>query len=153
MDAAVTVVVGAAVAVPMAATVSAHVQQKIDQAQRAAQLTGRQHQVWLLDQVVLGRLGVVVGVLLLFALLYQVLPIARTGQTFGKRLARVRVVVAGGSRPPGFGRSLLRWLVGGLGTVLLLGLVAPLLDRSARRGWHDRAARTRVVKVARPARR
>ncbi|MFJ1794905.1 RDD family protein [Kitasatospora griseola] len=149
VDGAVTLVVGAAVAVPMAATVSAHVQKKIAQAQLAARLTGRQHQVWLLDQVVLGRLGVVLGVLLLFALLYQVLPVARTGQTFGKRLARIRVVAAGGTRPPGFGRALLRWLVGGLGTVLLVGLVAPLLDRPARRGWHDRAARTRVVRVVR----
>ncbi|GGQ81294.1 RDD family protein [Kitasatospora griseola] len=149
VDGAVTLVVGAAVAVPMAATVSAHVQKKIAQAQLAARLTGRQHQVWLLDQVVLGRLGVVLGVLLLFALLYQVLPVARTGQTFGKRLARIRVVAAGGARPPGFGRALLRWLVGGLGTVLLVGLFAPLLDRPARRGWHDRAARTRVVRVVR----
>ncbi|MFG2693802.1 RDD family protein [Kitasatospora sp. NPDC048407] len=149
VDGAVTLVVGAAVAVPMAATVSEHVRKKIEQAQLAARLTGRQHQVWLLDQVVLGRLAVVLGVLVLFALLYQVLPVARTGQTFGKRLARIRVVAAGSTRPPGFGRSLLRWLVGGLGTVLLLGLFTPLLDRPARRGWHDRAARTRVVRVGR----
>ncbi|MFD7644201.1 RDD family protein [Kitasatospora sp. NPDC059795] len=149
VDGAATLVVGAAVAVPMAATVSAHVRRKIEQAQHAAQLTGRQHQVWLLDQTVLGRLGVVLGVLVLFALLYQVLPVARTGQTFGKRLARIRVVAVGGTRPPGFGRSLLRWLVGGLGALVLVGLVAPLLDRPARRGWHDRVARTRVVRVAR----
>ncbi|WP_318552238.1 RDD family protein [Kitasatospora fiedleri] len=149
MDGAVTAVVGAAVAVPLAGTVRAHVQQKIDQAELAARMTGRQHQVWLLDGTVLGRVGVLLGVLLVFGLLYQVLPIARTGQTFGKRLARVRVVAAGGAGAPGFGRSLVRWLVRGLGTAVLLGPAAALLDRTARRGWHDRAARTRVVRVER----
>ncbi|MEV7215631.1 RDD family protein [Kitasatospora cineracea] len=149
VDGVVTAVVGAAVAVPMAGTVRAHVQEKIDQAAQAASMTGRQHQVWLLDGTVLGRVGVLLGVLLVFGLLYQVLPIARTGQTFGKRLARVRVVAAGGAGTPGFGRSLVRWLLRGLGTAVLLGPAAALLDRTARRGWHDRAARTRVVRVER----
>ncbi|MFE1319327.1 RDD family protein [Kitasatospora phosalacinea] len=149
VDGAVTAVVGAAVAVPLAGTVRAHVQEKIDQAALAASLTGRQRQVWLLDGTVLSRVGVLLGVLLVFGLLYQVLPIARTGQTFGKRLARVRVVAAGGTGAPGFGRSLLRWLVRGLGTAVLLGPLAALLDRPARRGWHDRAARTRAVRAER----
>ncbi|MGW4814559.1 RDD family protein [Kitasatospora cineracea] len=149
VDGVVTAVVGAAVAVPMVGTVRAHVQEKIDQAAQAASMTGRQHQVWLLDGTVLGRVGVLLGVLLVFGLLYQVLPIARTGQTFGKRLARVRVVPAGGTGTPGFGRSLVRWLLRGLGTAVLLGPAVALLDRTARRGWHDRAARTRVVRVER----
>ncbi|GLW71686.1 hypothetical protein Kpho02_39850 [Kitasatospora phosalacinea] len=149
VDGAVTAVVGAAVAVPLAGTVRAHVQSKIDQAALVASMTGRQRQVWLLDGTVLGRVGVLLGVLLVFGLLYQVLPIARTGQTFGKRLARVRVVAAGGTGAPGFGRSLLRWLVRGLGTVVLLGPLAALLDRPARRGWHDRVARTRAVRAER----
>ncbi|RPE34547.1 RDD family protein [Kitasatospora cineracea] len=149
VDGVVTAVVGAAVAVPMVGTVRAHVQEKIDQAALAASMTGRQHQVWLLDGTVLGRVGVLLGVLLVFGLLYQVLPIARTGQTFGKRLARVRVVTAGGTGTPGFGRSLVRWLLRGLGTAVLLGPAVALLDRTARRGWHDRAARTRVVRVER----
>ncbi|WP_030459643.1 RDD family protein [Kitasatospora sp. NRRL B-11411] len=149
VDGVVTAVVGAAVAVPMVGTVRAHVQEKIDQAAQAASMTGRQHQVWLLDGTVLGRVGVLLGVLLVFGLLYQVLPIARTGQTFGKRLARVRVVPAGGTGAPGFGRSLVRWLLRGLGTAVLLGPAVALLDRTARRGWHDRAARTRVVRVER----
>ncbi|ROR44198.1 RDD family protein [Kitasatospora cineracea] len=149
VDGVVTAVVGAAVAVPMVGTVRAHVQEKIDQASLAASMTGRQHQVWLLDGTVLGRVGVLLGVLLVFGLLYQVLPIARTGQTFGKRLARVRVVTAGGTGTPGFGRSLARWLLRGLGTAVLLGPAVALLDRTARRGWHDRAARTRVVRVER----
>ncbi|MFB7944100.1 RDD family protein [Kitasatospora phosalacinea] len=149
VDGAVTVVVGAAVAVPLAGTVRAHVQEKIDQAALAASMTGRQRQVWLLDGTVLSRVGVLLGVLVVFGLLYQVLPIARTGQTFGKRLARVRVVAAGGTGAPGFGRSLLRWLVRGLGTAVLFGPLAALLDRPARRGWHDRAARTRAVRAER----
>ncbi|MEV4558971.1 RDD family protein [Kitasatospora sp. NPDC049285] len=147
LDGAVTTVVAAAVAVPVAGPAIEHLQRKVERAELAARMTGHQSQVLLLDQVVLGRLGALLGVLLLFGLLYQVLPTARTGQTFGKRLARVRVVAAGGTRPPGVGRSLLRWLVRCLGTVVLIGLLAPLLDRSARRGWHDRAARTRVVRA------
>ncbi|MFJ1755240.1 RDD family protein [Kitasatospora sp. NPDC088134] len=150
VDGAVTAAVGAAVAVPLVGAAAEHVRQKVDRAELAARVTGRQHQVWLLDGAVLGRLGILLGALLVFGLLYQVLPIARTGQTFGKRLARVRVVAAGGSRPPGFGRSLLRWPLRGLGTLLLLlGPLAALLDRPARRGWHDRLARTRVVRAER----
>lgn len=143
--------VAAAAGIPLGHSVSDHLQQKFDQAKMASVLTHRQVQVWLVDGVVLGKAGVLVGVLLFVGLLYEVLPTARTGQTFGKRLARVRVVDAvaaasGGRTRLGFGRSLLRWVVRQAGLVLLLGLVWPLFDRPARRGWQDRAARTRVVR-------
>ncbi|GAA4999787.1 hypothetical protein GCM10025734_34410 [Kitasatospora paranensis] len=126
----------------------------------------------------LGKAGVLVGVLVVLGLLYEVLPTSRTGQTFGKRLARVRVVdaravgtgrSAKGGKPangasekrrrrgaaagavqrqtPPFGRALVRWAVGQVAVLVPIGLLWPLLDRRARRGWHDRAARTRVVKA------
>ncbi|MGA5820629.1 RDD family protein [Kitasatospora sp. NPDC094028] len=153
VDTLVLLAVAAAAGIPLGRSVSDHLQQKFDQAKMASALTHRQVQVWLVDGVVVGKAAVLLGILLFVGLLYEVLPTARTGQTFGKRLARIRVVDAtrGDRAPAGrtrlsLGRSLLRWVVRQLGAVLLLGLVWPLLDRPARRGWQDRAARTRVVR-------
>ncbi|MDH6121509.1 putative RDD family membrane protein YckC [Kitasatospora sp. GAS204A] len=151
VDLAVVGAVVAAVGVPLAVDTTAYLQQKLDQARTASHLTGREVQVWLLDGTVLGRVALLLGVLLLVGLLYEVLPTARTGRTLGKRLAGVRVVGSTGAgragRPPGFGRALVRCLVGQLTVLTVLGPLAPLTDRQRRRGWADRAARTRVVKA------
>ncbi len=149
VDTLVLLVVAVAAGIPLGRSVSDHLQQKLDQARMASALTRRQIQVWLVDDVVLGKIAVLIGILLFASLLYEVLPIARTGQTFGKRLARIRVVDAAAPTTRGrlsLGRSLLRWAVRQVGVVLLLGLVWPVVDRPARRGWQDRAARTRVVR-------
>ncbi|MFD5462714.1 RDD family protein [Kitasatospora sp. NPDC127059] len=149
VDTGVLLVVAVAAGIPLGGSVSEHLQQKLDQARMASSLTRRQVQVWLVDDVVLGKLAALIGILVFVSLVYEVLPVARTGQTFGKRLARIRVVDAGaaGARSGlSLGRSLLRWVVRQVGVVLLLGLVWPLFDRPARRGWQDRAARTRVVR-------
>ncbi|MFF2545819.1 RDD family protein [Kitasatospora sp. NPDC058063] len=149
VDTAVLLVVAVAAGIPLGRSVTDHLQQKVDQARMASALSRRQIQVWLVDDVVLGKIAVLIGILLFVSLFYEVLPVARTGQTFGKRLARIRVVdtasPAGRTRLS-LGRSLLRWAVRQLGTVLLLGLVWPVFDRTARRGWQDRVARTRVVR-------
>ncbi|MFF2750859.1 RDD family protein [Kitasatospora sp. NPDC058048] len=149
VDTAVLLVVAVAAGIPLGRSVTDHLQQKVDQARMASALSRRQIQVWLVDDVVLGKIAVLIGILLFVSLLYEVLPVARTGQTFGKRLARIRVVdtaAPAGRTRLSLGRSLLRWAVRQLGTVLLLGLVWPVFDRTARRGWQDRAARTRVVR-------
>ncbi|MGW3040101.1 RDD family protein [Kitasatospora sp. NPDC001159] len=148
VDTGVLLVVAVAAGIPLGRSVADHLQQKLDRAKMASFLTRRHVQVWLVDGVVVGKLAVLLGILVFVSLLYEVLPIARTGQTFGKRLARIRVVDAAqpGESRLGLGRSLLRWTVGQLGLVLLLGLVWPVFDRPARRGWQDRAARTRVVR-------
>ncbi|MFI9330717.1 RDD family protein [Kitasatospora sp. NPDC052868] len=149
VDTAVLAVVAAAAGIPLGNSVAAHLQQKLDQARMASALTRRQMQVWMLDGVVVGKLAVLLGILAFVGLLYEVLPTARTGQTFGKRLARIRVVDAAPTAARGrlsLGRSLRRWLVRQLSAVLLIGLIWPVLDRPARRGWQDRAARTRVVR-------
>ncbi|MFD4394067.1 RDD family protein [Kitasatospora sp. NPDC058478] len=150
VDTVVLLVVAVAAGIPLGRSASEHLQQKLDQARMASSLTRRQVQVWLVDDVVLGKVAVLLGILLFVSLLYEVLPTARTGQTFGKRLARIRVAdaAAPGARTRlSLGRSLLRWAVRQLGLLLLLGLVWPVFDRPARRGWQDRAARTRVVRV------
>ncbi|MDH6707125.1 putative RDD family membrane protein YckC [Kitasatospora sp. MAA19] len=149
VDTAALLVVAVAAGIPLGNSASEHLQQKLDQARMASALTRRQVQVWLVDDVVLGKVAVLLGILLFVSLLCEVLPTARTGQTFGKRLARIRVVdaAAPASRTRlGLGRSLLRWAVRQLGLVLLVGLVWPVFDRPVRRGWQDRAARTRVVR-------
>ncbi|MFF7455162.1 RDD family protein [Kitasatospora sp. NPDC008115] len=152
VDTAVLAVVAVAAGVPLGRSVEAHLQRKLDQARMASRLTRRQIDVWLVDGTVLGKAAVLLGILLFVGLLYEVLPTARTGQTFGKRLARIRVVAvartaaAGAPARPGIGRSLVRWLVRQASTLLVVGLLWPLFDRPARRGWHDRAARTRVVR-------
>ncbi|MFF7993788.1 RDD family protein [Kitasatospora xanthocidica] len=150
IDTAVLLVVAVAAGIPLGRSVSDHIQQKLDQARMASALTRRQVQVWLVDDVVVGKIAVLIGILLFVSLLYEVLPTARTGQTFGKRLARIRVVDAAAPAArsrPSLGRSLIRWIVRQTGAVLLLGLVWPVFDRPARRGWQDRAARTRVVRA------
>ncbi|MFE2176055.1 RDD family protein, partial [Kitasatospora sp. NPDC059462] len=152
VDTAVLAVVAVAAGVPLGRSVEAHLQRKLDRARMASRLTHRQIDVWLVDGTVVGKAAVLLGILLFVGLLYEVLPTARTGQTFGKRLARIRVVAVGrtaaGGAParPGIGRSLVRWLVRQLSMLLPAGLFWPLFDRPARRGWHDRAARTRVVR-------
>ncbi|MEU3573305.1 RDD family protein [Kitasatospora sp. NPDC036755] len=149
VDTGVLLVVAVAAGIPLGNSVSDHLRQKVDQARMASVLARRQVQVWLVDDVVLGKIAVLIGILLFVSLLYEVLPVARTGQTFGKRLARIRVVDAAAPAARtrlSLGRSLLRWAVRQLGAVLLLGLVWPVFDRAARRGWQDRAARTRVVR-------
>ncbi|WP_371497287.1 RDD family protein [Kitasatospora sp. NBC_00374] len=153
IDTVVVAVVGAAAAVPLAASTVDHLQLKLDQAQLRSYLTGRAVQVWMVDSVVVGKAAALLGLLVLLGVLYEVLPTARTGQTFGKRIAGIRVVDAKGPagrtrpKPPRPARSLLRWIVGQLAAVLVLGLFWPLLDRRARRGLQDRAGRTRVVRA------
>ncbi|MDH6135247.1 putative RDD family membrane protein YckC [Kitasatospora sp. MAA4] len=145
LDGLVLAAVAAATALPFVADTEAHVQVRVAQARAASQLTGREVQVWLLDGVVLGRLGLLLGVLLLVGFLGEVLPTARTGRTLGKRLLGLRVVRTDARRPPTLGRSLGRWLVGQLSVLTLVGLLAVLVDRQGRRGWHDRVAGTKVV--------
>jgi uncharacterized RDD family membrane protein YckC len=86
---------------------------------------------------------------------YEVLATANTGQTFGKKVAGVRVVTADG-RPLGFRRSILRWLP--VGVPVTIGLLAvPILlidalwctwDKPRRQCLHDKAAATLVVRAA-----
>ncbi|UQX01356.1 RDD family protein [Streptomyces sp. RerS4] len=138
LDSVVLAGVTGAAALPLVPRVTDHLQAKVD----AARGSGRTTTVWLLDATTAGYLGLLLGVVLLFAVFYEVLPTARWGRTPGKKLLGVRVLSATTLRPPGFGRSLLRW-----STYVLLGLpgsLACLLDRPRRRALHDRAAGTYV---------
>lgn len=78
--------------------------------------------------------------------LYQmVYRVGRTGQSWGKKIAKVAVVDPSTGLPVGTGRALLRDLVIG---IPVLGAISVLFDRSgASQGWGDLAARSRVVMV------
>lgn len=151
LDTAVLAVIGLAAGVPLISSAVEHVQGKLAEAEQMSELTHQQVNVWLIDPLVLGKCGVLLGLLVMAGFLYEVVPTARTGQTFGKRLAGIRVVDARGSvrntAPPSTARSTTRWLVGHLAVLTLVGLLSPARDRTARRGWPDRAGATRVVRA------
>jgi uncharacterized RDD family membrane protein YckC len=84
---------------------------------------------------------------------YEVTLIAQRGATLGKQAVGIRVVNETDAGPVSWGHSTVRWLlpfgVGLLcGAGLLLIWVSPFFDSSGRRqGWHDRLARTLVVRA------
>jgi uncharacterized RDD family membrane protein YckC len=86
-----------------------------------------------------------VGYLAFLGLAYATYFTGTTGQTLGKMLFDLRVVDTFG-QPPGYLRSFLRAALGAV-SCLAAGLgVLPMAFDPARRGLHDRALRTRVVR-------
>ncbi|MEV8045003.1 RDD family protein [Streptomyces griseoluteus] len=136
--------VTAAAAVPLGVRAVDHTQSKIE----AARLSGRTVTVWLLDGTTGVSLALVLGVLLVFGVVYEVLPTARWGRTLGKRLCGIQVRDIEGHQPPSFGAALRRWLVYSLPGVLGIGVIGVLwglFDRPWRQCWHDKAAHTFVA--------
>jgi uncharacterized RDD family membrane protein YckC len=100
----------------------------------------------------------ITAAVLVLALLYTVPMSARTGQTLGKRLRKVRLVRTDGSAP-GWGASLTHYGVPIVLTLALSGFLGPLAlvlglgavlwnirDRN-RQGVHDKLAKTFVVQA------
>ncbi|MFG2878273.1 RDD family protein [Streptomyces sp. NPDC048337] len=140
LDSLILAAVAAAAAWPQVPAATAHLETKVD----AARASGRTTTVWLLDGTIAGHLGLVLGAVLLFGVLYEALPTARWGRTPGKKLLGVRVLATATLRPPSFGAALRRWLV-----YALLGLPGSLwclVDRPRRQAWHDKAAKTYVAR-------
>ncbi|MGW3327951.1 RDD family protein [Streptomyces virginiae] len=140
LDSLVHAAVAVAVARPLLPEATAHVEAKVD----AARASGRTTTVWLVDGTIAGHLGVVLGAVLLFGILYEALPTARWGRTPGKKLLGVRVLATATLRPPTFGAALRRWLV--YAFLGLPGSLWCLVDRPRRQAWHDKAARTYVAR-------
>lgn len=89
---------------------------------------------------------------LLASIVYEVLFIALTGQTIGKRLLGIRVVDATAGALPDLGQAGRRALPNVVGLVPVVGSLAPLLYLRAlwhprRQGYHDAFASTIVVTV------
>lgn len=93
--------------------------------------------------------GIIVGVagLLVVAILY-LRALAKTGQTWGRRLAGVKVVNANTGEPPGWGKAIGRSLFERIisGQLLFLGYLWMLWDKN-KQTWHDKVAGTIVIKV------
>ncbi|MEU7349217.1 RDD family protein [Streptomyces albidoflavus] len=143
-----TLVVGAvtaAAAVPLTSAARDHLDAKIE----AARLSGRTVTVWLLDGTTAGYLAAVLGVLLLFGVVYEALPTAKWGRTLGKKLFGLRVQDIEEHDAPAFGAALKRWLVYSVPGLLVVGVVGVLwclFDQPWRQCWHDKAARTFVAR-------
>ena len=93
-----------------------------------------------------GLPGVVLLEILLLplaVLLYRVTFIAMKGQTLGKRCANIKVVRTDDGLVPGWGKSIGRLIIG----LPWLVFISTTWDK-ARQGWHDKAAKTLVIKVA-----
>ncbi|WP_107393535.1 RDD family protein, partial [Streptomyces abyssalis] len=145
VDGSLTAAVAVAVAYPFAGKAVDHVQAKID----AVRDAGETKTVWLIDGTTGGYLAVVLGALLLFGLLYEVLPTGRWGRTLGKKLFGLRVLTMEQQDKPGFGGALLRWLTYGVLSALVIGVLNVLwcvFDRPWRQCWHDKLAGTFVSK-------
>ncbi|MEV2251240.1 RDD family protein [Streptomyces sp. NPDC050147] len=144
IDTVVLVAVTGAAALPLGTKAADHVDSKID----AAKMSGEKVTVWLLDGTTAGYLGMVLAVLLLFGVLYEVLPTARWGRTLGKKVLGLQVRDMEEHETPSFGPALKRWLVYAVPGVLVIGVVGVvwgLFDRPWRQCWHDKAAGTFVA--------
>ena len=109
----------------------------------------------------LGFTLLIVGI----GLIYEVWMIAAKGQTLGKMAARIKVIRVDNGGLPGWNTSFNRWILPGffgvmsaffqplgsaffqpLGLVSLLVYLSLLWDKQ-RQGWHDKVAKTLVVKA------
>jgi uncharacterized RDD family membrane protein YckC len=107
--------------------------------------------------------GLQIAILLIATALwfaYEVPAMASSGQTFGKRVMRVRAIPVEADQPLGFGRATRRWSTLGLPTLLwyccgfglllqFVDAVSPLFDHPLRQALHDKRAQTVVVQLPR----
>jgi len=144
LDTVVLAAVTAVAAVPLGTKAVDHVNEKIDE----ARLSGQTVTVWLLDGTTSLYLGIILAVLLVFGVLYEVLPTAKWGRTLGKKLLGLEVRDIEAHEPPSFGGALRRWLVYSVPGLLGVGVVGVLwcvFDRPWHQCWHDKAAGTFVA--------
>lgn len=100
-------------------------------------------------QELLGRVLVVYALAAVVSLAYWLTTWiweGRTGKTLGNLAMGLRTVRAEGRTPLGFGRAALRWLLLGVGQILVA--ISPAFDASGlRQGWQDKAAKSLVLTV------
>ncbi|MFE9390477.1 RDD family protein [Streptomyces sp. NPDC006784] len=145
VDLVLTLGVAAGAAFPFVDRTIDHIDAKVEAVEQA----GVTQRVWLVDGTTGSYLALVLGAVLVFGLVYEVLPTARWGRTLGKKLFGLSVVNIEGYGKPSFGKAVLRWLVHGVLGLLVVGVVNAawcLFDRPWRQCWHDKAAGTFVAK-------
>jgi uncharacterized RDD family membrane protein YckC len=89
--------------------------------------------------------GYLLGYLGFLGLFYATYFTGATGQTLGKLATGLRVADRQGA-PPTYSRALMRAALGALGIAVGLAGLAPMLFDPARRAFHDRVFRTRVIR-------
>ena len=96
--------------------------------------------------IVAGAVVLAAGVILVVVLYLRAL--ARTGQTWGRRIVGIKVVNAETGGPPGWGKAIGRQLFAAIisSYVLYLGYLWMLWD-SQNQTWHDKVAGTLVVRA------
>ena len=85
---------------------------------------------------------------------YEISMISLRGQTLGKIALNIKVVGAADGELPGWGKAVGRWAVPNLvgivpliGTIITFLVYLSLVWDGARQGWHDKAAKTLVIKT------
>ena len=84
---------------------------------------------------------------------YEVVMIALRGATVGKQVMGIKVVQAQNGAIPGWGPSIMRWLIPLVGSFVcgigqLVVYLSPFFDNTKRyQGWHDKVANTFVVRA------
>jgi uncharacterized RDD family membrane protein YckC len=108
-------------------------------------------------QVTSGQGGIIAatfaytGLASALTLAYEVVLVALRGATLGKQALGLRVVREADGQIPGWGPSILRWLIPTIGSFVcgigqLVVYLSPFFDSSGRnQGWHDKVAHTVVV--------
>jgi uncharacterized RDD family membrane protein YckC len=93
----------------------------------------------------------VLGLIGVLTLLYEVGLIATRGATIGKSVLKIKVVREADGQVPGWGPSVMRWLIPFAGSFVCgigqyVVYLSPFFDKSGRQqGWHDKVAKTQVV--------
>jgi len=101
----------------------------------------------------LGVAGFFLAILVLavVGIAYEVVLIALRGQTLGKQVMGVKVVLQENGQVPGWGPSFLRWILPAVGSFFcgigaLVVYLSVLFDNSGRQqGWHDKVAHDLVI--------
>ena len=103
-----------------------------------------------------GFVGIISALAILAIFIYQNYLVTTTGQTIGKRMAKIRIVKLDGSNPGFVYAVLLRsWLGAVISWIPLVGSIYGLVDalfifRGDRRCIHDHIAGTKVVTIKAP---
>jgi uncharacterized RDD family membrane protein YckC len=91
-------------------------------------------------------------IVLAWTLAYEVVMIALKGATLGKMALGIKVVREADGQIPGWGPSLLRWIIPQAASYLTCGIgglvvyLSPFWDNTQRfQGYHDKVAKTLVV--------
>jgi uncharacterized RDD family membrane protein YckC len=98
---------------------------------------------------VLASVGMIITILvgIVIAIYNGIYLVATKGASIGKKFMKLKVVDLEGKYPIGYGRTLLREIVGKLisGIILCLGYLLIIIDEK-KQGLHDKIASTYVIK-------